>query len=578
MRESNYKKLELTWFNKDKALIFDKKANDYTWVEPDDLRVAEPRLLIEKKVVGEPNSKWNADTKKWEKATGKMKKEEQNLLIKGDNLLALKALEQDYAGRIKLIYIDPPFNTGSRINADGEEVGYDDGYEHSIWLSMMKNRLEILKKLLKTDGTIFVHIDNGEIGHLKLLMDEVFGRINFVQLISVKKATTADFKSINTCPTTVTEYVLMYSRNKKKFVNKPVYIEKSYSDDYGSFIPNIDAEPEKWKIVSLDSHIYQLNGLKDWQEARERWGVYWKQIRTSIKADFALLHPHQVVSLNTLNKPSKAILELLEKSKNERGRVFVLGRENGRPIYAYNGRKIVFFKDKLRLIDGELKPTELLTNFWDDISYLGIGPEGNVTFRNSKKPEALLHRIIEIGSEPGDFVLDSFAGSGTTGAVAHKMGRSWIMIEMANHAETHCLTRLEFVVGGKDQDNYQYGGGFRYCVLGNSLFNKTEDGILELNYDNGALIEAVCKIEGFRFIGKEYLEKTLLHGVIDSKRFCHITEDFVTQDLIEELTHEIDDNESLVIYCMKRVSKLQLPPNIDVKKIPRDVVKRFNLA
>lgn len=168
MNSRRYKKLELTWYNKDKVLLWDEDKKEYFWVEPDDIRVSEPRILIEKEIVGEPDSLFNPETKRWEKTKKPLSKEEQNLLIKGDNLLALKALEQDFNGRIKLIYIDPPFNTG---NAFPE---YDDGLEHSIWLSMMKSRLEILRRLLRPDGVIFVHIDNREVGRLRVLMDEIF--------------------------------------------------------------------------------------------------------------------------------------------------------------------------------------------------------------------------------------------------------------------------------------------------------------------------------------------------------------------------------------------------------------------
>ena len=173
-------KLELTWYGKD---------------EP--IRV-EPRLLIEN--VALSNTAADPDT--------------QNMLIHGDNLLALKALESKFAGQVKCIYIDPPFNTGGRIDASGQEIGYDDGLEHSIWLDMMYVRLKLLRKLLNPTGLIYVHIDDKEQAYLKVIMDEIFGRKNFVQMIAVKRASPAGFKVINPGPLTVTDYILLYAKDK----------------------------------------------------------------------------------------------------------------------------------------------------------------------------------------------------------------------------------------------------------------------------------------------------------------------------------------------------------------------------
>jgi adenine-specific DNA-methyltransferase len=573
-----YKKLELSWYNKNKVLFWDKKKNDYVWVEPTDIRVSESRILKEKKVLGEPNSVWDTKQKKWIKSDKKIPKEEQNLLIKGDNLLALKALEDDFTGKIKLCYIDPPFNTGSRINADGEEVSYDDGLEHSIWLSMMKDRLEIIHKLLSKDGAIFVHIDHHELAHLKIIMDEIFTRRNFVQIIAVKRATPAGFKTINPGVITVTDFILMYTKDKDYYNFRPEFVETVYDENYSWVIKNIQDEPKKWKLISLDEIIYKQNKFKNWKEAKEAWGEEWKEVRRSLKGSYALSHTNKVVSLRDPHKPSQIIKDTLEKSKKQRDKIFVIEREKYEPIYIINGAAIAFYKNKIRNIDGRNVPTKLLTDLWDDISFASHASEGNVRFKNSKKPEALLRRIIKINSEEGDWVLDSFAGSGTTGAVAHKMGRKWIMIEMAKHAETHCIPRLRDVIEGKDQDKYSYGGGFRYYELGGSLFKTDDIGIIEVNYDNGDLVEAVCKIEGFKFVGREFLEKTKLHGVVNRKRYCHVTEEFVTQDLIDELSTEIKEDESLVIYCVKKISRLSLPQNIQVKKIPRDIIKKFELG
>jgi adenine-specific DNA-methyltransferase len=583
MAKSTYRKLELTWFNKDKVFVWDENKKDYIWVEPNDVRVSEPRILIEKKTVGEPNSVFNTTTKRWEKSKKSLPKGEQNLLIKGDNLLALKALESDFTDRIKLIYIDPPFNTGARINADGKEVGYEDGVEHSIWLSTMKDRLEILRKMLGKNGVIFVHIDNREVGYLKVLMDEVFSRKNFVQMISEKRASAAGFKTINPGPLTVTDYILMYAKNKEFFKWKPYYVPVDYDENYDLIIINPEEQPEKWKFKKIENLVYEKYGFKSWRDAKKEWGHDWKLIRKSMCGTIALQDADRVVSIRDPHKPSESIKNLLEKSREDRNKVFVLKRTKYNDIYIINGGALSFYKNKVREIDGERLPTELLTDLWDDINYAGIAEEGNVRFKNGKKPEMLLKRIIGMSTEPNDWVLDSFAGSGTTGAVAHKMGRRWITIELGPHGETHCLKRLTGVVNGSDQTGisknigWKGGGGFRYDVLGKSLFKKDNYGIIEITYDNGPLIEAICKIEGFKFVGRKFLDKTKLHGVVNNKRFCHVTEEFVTQDYVDNLSNEIKKDESLVIYCLKKISGISLSGNIEIKKIPRDVVKKFKL-
>jgi len=201
----------------------------------------------------------------------------------------------------------------------------------------------------------------------------------------------------------------------------------------------------------------------------------------------------------------------------------------------------------------------------------------------TQKNENLLKRIIEASSNIGDFVLDSFAGSGTTGAVAHKMGRKWIMIEMGKHAETHIIPRMKRVISGKDSTGitkdvgFNGGGGFRYCVLGKSAIKKDEMGIIEMSVDNGELIEAICKIECFKLIEQDFFRSSKLHGVINGKRYCNVAEDFVTQDYIDDLSNEISEDESLVVYAMKNTSGLKLRANIEVKKMPRDIMKKFKI-
>jgi adenine-specific DNA-methyltransferase len=549
------KRLELIWPNKDKVLLGLKKDGKPVWGTKADV---EPRILVQLEGIGTINHDNVADPFL----------QGDNLLIKGDNLLALKALERRFSEKIKCIYVDPPFNTGNAFEH------YDDGLEHTIWLSMMKARLEILKNLLSKNGVIFVHIDNNEVGHLRVLMDEVFSRHNFVQMISEKRASPAGFKTINPGPLTVTDYILMYSRNKDFFKWKPSYVPVDYDENYDMVITNPQDEPEKWKFEKIHDIIYKREGFTSWRDAKTKWGTYWKVIRKSLCGTFALANAARVVSIRDPHKPSKTIRGLLEKSKAERDRVFVLKREKYVNIYILNGGALSFYKNKLREIDGELVPTEILTDLWDDINYAGIAEEGGVQFKNSKKPEMLLKRIIEMSTKPGEWVLDSFLGSGTTAAVAHKLGRKWIGIELGKHAETHCLPRLKRVVTGEDQTGiskqiaWKGGGGFRYCVLGESFFAKDKDtGIIMINskYKNGLLVNSVCNLENF-----ELNNDSVFHG-IRGNTYAHVTEERLTQTYIDALVERLPDGKSLVVYYLKRTTVLQVPERMKIKRIPKEL-------
>jgi len=406
-------------------------------------------------------------------------KDSGNMIIQGDNLEALKALLPFYAGQVKCVYIDPPFNTGSRITSDGQAAGYDDNFEHSIWLSMMYSRIEMLRDLLKEDGAIFLHINMEEQAYLKVICDEIFGRKNFLQLITVKAASTASFRAINLCPVTVTEYILMYAKNRSYYHEKMHYIPAEYSEDYGTFIENINKPVDSWRLVSLSDTAMQNLGFSSWQEMKKSLGDAWKIVRKKEMERIAMQNPDAIVSLNTLQKPAAYIQEIIDKSKTKHGKVFEIKRENANSVFVYNGRTLAFFSGKLRMIDNKLQPTNVLTNFWDDINYLSLGLEGGVDFLNGKKPEALLRRILDLCTQKGDLILDSFLGSGTTAAVAHKMKRQYIGIEMAEHAKTHTKKRLENVINGdrtgiSELVGWTGGGGFRFYTLGDTILD--EDG------------------------------------------------------------------------------------------------------
>lgn len=525
---------------------------ELSWIGKGNEPKLEPRILIEdpSKSFGDPHA--------------------ENMLIHGDNLLALKALEQNFTGKIKCIYIDPPFNTGSAFEH------YDDGIEHSLWLNLMKHRLELLKSLLSVDGSIYVHIDNNEQAYLKVIMDEIFGRKNFVQMVSVKRASPAGFKVINPGPLTVTDYILLYAKDKDVFKYYPQRIPVGYDENYDSYIINPDENPSEWVIEKLVDILYNQHGFKDWKDAKAAWGNNWKDVRNSLLGDLAIEKRDVVVSVRDPHKPSDKIKEVMAISKSQPNKVFTIEREKYNPIYIYNGGSLSFYKEKLREIDGVLTPTELLTDFWSDMNFAGIAKEGGVQFKNSKKPEMLVKRVLELATKQGDWVLDSFLGSGTTAAVAHKMKRKWIGIELGDHANTHCLPRLKSVVDGSDQSgiskavNWQGGGGFKFYTLAPSLIQKDKYGndIINTAYNANMLAAAMAKQEGFRYQPHESIYWK--QGFSTEKDFIFTTTQFITVEMLDRLAEEMQPNESLLICCKGFKSECKSRHgNITIKKIPQ---------
>lgn len=403
-------------------------------------------------------------------------------------------------GKVKLIYIDPPYNTGS------DSFNYNDKFNHSTWLTFMKNRLEIAQQLLKKDGAIFVHIDYKEISYLNVLMDEIFGRENLVQLISVKTASPAGFKTVNPGPIDVTEYILFYTKSKKDFKFKKQYVPIEYDDNYDKVIINIEEEPEKWILEPLRDIIYKENGIEigkspqaSAKNAENVWGEYWKAIRQQIMAKYALINAEKVVSIRDPHKPTDRLKVLLEKSKETRDKIFIYGKTGkdedaeGESGYVINGGSLSFYSNKVKVIDGIKTPTELLTDFWYDISWDGIGKEGGVKLKNGKKPEKLLKRIIEIATDnENDIIMDFHLGSGTTAAVAHKMKRRYIGIEQLDYGENGSVTRLKSVIdkdttGISKSIKWQGGGSFVYADL--KQYNQQYIDEIENAKDSKALIK-----------------------------------------------------------------------------------------
>jgi adenine-specific DNA-methyltransferase len=425
-----------------------------------------------------------------------------NLIIKGNNLLALHSLAEEFAGKVKLIYIDPPYNTGD------DSFRYNDRFNKSTWLTFMKNRLMVAKDLLKKSGSIFIQIDHHMLAYLSILMDEIFGEENKVQIISVKTASPAGFKTVNPGPIDVTEYILFYTKDKSSFNFKKSYVRVDYDENYKYVIRNPGDSPTKWKLAHIRDYIYELNGIeigKTWQQsnknAKKKWGEYWKVIRDQMISAFALENPEIVVSIRDPHKPTKELKKLLNQSKKFKDEVLVYDKTsldqneegNGNRGFVINGGALSFFSNKVREIDGKIAPTELLTDFWKDLSWDGIAKEGGVKLKNGKKPERLIKRIVELSTDSeNEIVMDFHLGSGTTAAVAHKLGFQYIGIEQLDYGGNDSVVRLKNCID-KDQSgiskivDWKGGGSFVYLEL--KKYNQTFIDQIEAAKDTQTILD-----------------------------------------------------------------------------------------
>ena len=399
----------------------------------------------------------------------------ENFLIQGDNLHALKSLIPHYAGAVKCVYIDPPFNTG----ADFSE--YDDNLEHTQWLEMMFPRLALMRELLAEDGSIWVSIDNREAAHLKIMMDEIFLRKNFVNFITNTTAPSG-FKATASNIFAGANYICVYAKNIKSFSMQKQFIERDYDKAYSKFLENPEADYSKWKWRGLrdvfakhlgyESPQAAINALKKICGADAAKFAFNKAM-----GNFAIANADRVFRTAALTGGAKdKRIDTIEKSAKERGKVFVHpGEDQGYRIL--NGERIMFFNQSFAEISGKRVPARAVDDVWTDIGWVGIAGEGGVKFNNGKKPERLVERILKFTTSPGDLVLDSFLGSGTTAAVAHKMERRWIGIEKRKQAETLCAKRMQKVVDGADQSGitksakWKGGGGFHFLRLGGPVFS-----------------------------------------------------------------------------------------------------------
>lgn len=482
--------------------------------------------LFEPKVL----TNWKRYTTDGEEKVTKLKTDKQgnikeNLIIKGNNLLALHSLLPRFEEKVKLIYIDPPYNTGD------DSFGYNDNFNESTWLTFMKNRLQIAHKLLSRKGAIYIQIDHHQLGNLNILLDEIFGKDNKVQIISIKTASPAGFKTVNPGPIDVTEYILFYTKDKSNFTFKKGYVPVGYNKNYNLYLEK-NADLSKWSFTPIKQKVIEEAGYKSEKEAKKKFGSLWNSVIKVMIEDFAYNNANNIVSVRDPHKPTEKLEKLMIKSKNEKC-VIEYERENGSKMYLYKGGALAFYSNKMQTIDGKNEVTELLTDFWNHISWAGIANEGGVKLKNGKKPEKLLKQIIELVTEKNDIVLDYHLGSGTTSAVAHKMGRQFIGIEQLDYGKNDSTVRLQNVIGKKIKEdgkwieeticdnsgisksvNWQGGGDFVYFEL--KKYNQTFIEQIEDAKDSKELLK----------IWEEMKQRSFINYNVDIKKQDEEIEEF----------------------------------------------------
>jgi adenine-specific DNA-methyltransferase len=506
-----------------------KQKLELTWVGKENRPRLEPRILLE-------------DAENSYHAEHRVNDDDifDNRLIFGDNLLALKAMEQEFAGRVKCVFIDPPYNTGSAFEH------YDDGIEHSIWLSLMRDRLEIIRRLLANDGSLWITIDDNEAHYLKVMCDEVFGRFNFVaNAIWQKKYTVAnDAKWLSENH----DHILIYAANKETW--RPYRLARSADMD-GRY-RNPDNHPKgPWKATPLYA---KRTGTEKEQSFsfRFRNGVVWSPPRGT-----------------SPRFPADKLREM---------------DENNEIWFGADGKSTPSRKTFLSelKVSGPPAPTVWLhsdvgNNHEAREEVKAINPEDAFA---TPKPEKLLRRILDLATVPGDLVLDSFAGSGTTGAVAHKMGRRWIMVELGEHCHTHIIPRLKRVIDGDDKGGvtdavgWEGGGGFRYYHLAPTLLEMDRHGrkVISKTYNAAMLAEALCKLEGFTYAPSETIYWQ--HGYSTERDFIYVTTQTLSQKQLAHLSEEVGADRSLLVLCSAFHGNQSAFPDLTVRKIPNHVKDR----
>jgi len=507
---------------------------ELTWIGKENRPRLEPRILLEEQEKSYHAKHWVTDKDIFD-----------NRLIFGDNLLALKALEAKFTGKVKCVFIDPPYNTGSAF------THYDDGVEHSIWLSLMRDRLEIIRRLLSEEGILWVTLDDNEAHYCKIMADEVFGRRNFIANVIWEKADSPRMDA--NLFSSRHDHILVFAKNIEVLTINKVSEE---GEDTPKHYSKIDKDGRKYYLKPL-----RAMGADGTREARP-------------SLFFPLTAPDGTTVLPKNQNGSDSRWRWNpERVEKECKRIeWVKGR----------GGWSAYFR--IYAEDNETRPPETIWPHRLVGSNRTAKAEAktfvtSITPFDTPKPEKLIKRIVEISTSPGDLVLDSFAGSGTTGAVAHKMGRRWIMVELGDHCHTHIIPRLKKVIDGEDPGgitkavNWKGGGGFRYYRLAPSLLEKDkwDNWVINKTYNAAMLAEALCKLEGFTYAPSDSIYWQ--HGHSTERDFIYVTTANLTHEQLLQLSDEVGPERSLLVLCTAFRSRGEYP-NLTVKKIPRQVLSR----
>lgn len=526
---------------------------ELTWIGKGEDPAVEPRILLHdpSKDYGDPSA--------------------ENMLIHGDNLLALKALEQEYAGRIKCIYIDPPYNTGEALE------NYDDNLEHSTWLRLMYERLRILRNLLSDDGFFCCQIDDSEGHYLKIMLDEIFGRDGYYQTtiyVRVRypektlKQDMAFHKEI--------EQVHIYRKSNRA---KPI-------------LDKVDSGYEKFKFkietLSAPVKILELGG--------KRVEVYKKGDYTITEETGSEYGLKEIWASGTIldgNSSGRFFRDYLTGRYVEDGygviyKVYGIGDDRYDYRFFTGPNKEGATKGKYyqgvpldKLESGEMTREVPINGFIDLASYFGnCRQEGGAEFRGGKKPEILIKTLLSHFTKEGDWVLDSFLGSGTTAAVAHKMNRRYIGIELGNHCYTLCVSRLTRVIDGdktgiSEDVNWHGGGGYKFYELAPTLIVKDKYGnpVFSEQYSPEMLVAAVAKINGYHYAPDS--ETFWKQGFCQDNSFIYVTTQYLTGEVLDGIAAEVGAFENLLICAPAFDTGLNKRyENITVRKIPQSVLDK----
>jgi adenine-specific DNA-methyltransferase len=503
---------------------------ELTWIGKDIRPKLEPRILL-------------TDPKLSYHAKHRVSDEDcfDNHLIFGDNLLALKALEQEFSGKVKCVFIDPPYNTGTAF------THYDDGLEHSIWLGLMRDRLELIRRLMSEDGSLWITIDDNECHYLKVLCDEIFGRGNFVTSIAWEKDQARHNDAVISG---AHDHILLYAKNL------------SIWRRIRNLLPREASNNGRYKNPDDDPRGPWLQGACSTAKS----GTEKNRYPVSLPSGRSIVPPP-----GNYWRFSEATL----KKAQEEGRVY----------FGKDGDRLPIIKSYLSEVqDGFVPKTwwpadEVGSNQAAKRDHLRKLLAGIEPF-STPKPEGLIHRILTISTSPGDLVLDSFAGSGTTGAVAHKMGRRWIMVELEDTCHTHVIPRLKKVIDGEDSGGitsevaWEGGGGFRYYRLASSMLQQDRWGnwVINKEYNAEMLAAAICKLEGFTYAPNDahYWQ----HGYSTELDFIYVTTQTLNADQLQALSDEVGEGRSLLVCCAAYRGSADRFPNLTLKKIPKMVLSK----